>query len=211
MKYIALLLVFVCKLSVAQSDSIAVINPSDTTKKSKFIPPLIFGDVIIGKSFGFMNGGSLNYQIKKSLITLRFVGVYDMRSEPGPKFFPVPYIYTKESREEAAILFGRRLIRTGTSMSFSIGLSSNQLRLFDRESGITERSPYYLGFPFEASMIVFNKIKRRYRIIYGLIPILKPTALSRSIGLKIIGNISKQSYVGLGLNIGVGYHKVYDE
>ncbi|RZK78980.1 MAG: hypothetical protein EOO92_10135 [Pedobacter sp.] len=211
MKYIALLLVFICKLALAQSDSIAVINLSDTTKKSKFVPPLIFGDVMFGKSFGFMAGTSLNYQIKKSLITLRFVSVYEIRSKPAHVLLPIPVIYSRESREEAAILFGRRIIRSGTSMSFSMGLSTSQLQLYDRQSGTTTSPPYYLGFPFEASMIVFNKIKQRYRVFYGLIPILKPTALSRSIGLKITGNISKHSYVGLGLNVGLGYHKVYDE
>lgn len=66
----------------------------------------------------------------------------------------------------------------------------------------------YVGVPFEVAINWFKPEKRRVKI-YGLIPVGPATALGGSIGFKFFGNVSQNSYAGLGLTYGFGYHRKY--
>ncbi|MET4082591.1 hypothetical protein ABIB40_002551 [Pedobacter sp. UYP30] len=176
----------------------------DVVAKAK--NPIIFGEGFIGGSFGFLFGGELNYQVNHSLFTARITGVSVL--EIGG--FIIPVFYTKEFYYEPALLYGYRYIKNGHSFSVSGGISyNNKLVYSPRESVYSERSEY-VGFPFEVNYKLFKNKKTRYRIIYSIFPVGKPTAFGRGFGLKLSGNISKFSYLGFGLTYGFGYHKVYE-
>lgn len=71
-----------------------------------------------------------------------------------------------------------------------------------------ERTTYYAGVPFEANIHWFKARKERFRI-YGLIPLGHPMGFGGSIGLKVFGSVSKNSYIGFGLMYGLGWHREY--
>ena len=107
-------------------------------------------------------------------------------------------------------MYGRRIIFDGSSLSFSSGVSTN--KAVYRSEVDDERirtSLNYFAIPYEVSFKFFKRKKSRYRVFYALIPIGKPTAISRSIGVKLFGSLGKESYFGLGLTFGLGWHKVY--
>jgi hypothetical protein len=62
--------------------------------------------------------------------------------------------------------------------------------------------------PIELNFKWFKSKKKRYRI-YGIIPVGEPTSFGRNFGFKLVGNISKNSFVGLGIVYGFGIHKKY--
>ncbi len=55
---------------------------------------------------------------------------------------------------------------------------------------------------------MFKGKKRQYRL-YKIIPVGRKTSFGRNVGFKIIGNISKNSFIGVGINCGLGIHKKY--
>jgi hypothetical protein len=59
-------------------------------------------------------------------------------------------------------------------------------------------------------MSFFKTKKERFRIFYGLIPVGEPTSFGRAFGFRLYANIAKNSYVGLGLTFGLGWHKIYE-
>jgi hypothetical protein len=63
------------------------------------------------------------------------------------------------------------------------------------------KSKSYVGLPFEANMKWFAS-KKRSKVIWD---ILIPSG-----GVKIFGNISKRSFVGLGGTFGIGFNKKYN-
>ena len=173
--------------------------------------PILFTEVYFGPAFGssegFASGINLNYQTKDNVFTLRHTNVIELKSE---FFFLFPIFKTIEETDEFALLYGRRKIYGNHSFSYSAGVAYvkhkelisevNDVLLYDTQQGI--------GFPFEVNIKWFNAKKERYRI-YFLIPVGQPTSFSRSIGFKLFGNISKTSFVGLGINYGFGWHKNY--
>lgn len=110
---------------------------------------------------------------------------------------------------EVALLYGLRTIEENHAYSFSLGVSySGYYQNYDKN--VNNNINYdYVGVPFEANIKWFKEEKRRFRI-YGLIPVGKPTAFGGAIGFKLFGNISRQTYAGIGLTYGLGFHKVYD-
>ena len=179
--------------------------------------PIVFIDGIFGFASGSADGlalgYSINYQFKGNLLTFRNSYLASKnknrnKSVSNSLFFPA-YIQGN-SFMEYALLYGRRLIFDGSSLSFSAGISTNNAVYRNKlEEERTRFSKNYFAIPYEISFKFFKRDKSRYRVLYGLIPIGQPTSLSRSFGIKLFGSLGKESYLGLGLNFGIGWHKHY--
>ena len=202
----AVFLFFVFYKSVAQ-DSLAT-KPVDVTNPILFTE--FYGGVAGGSSGGFFGGLNLNYQTKNNLYTARYTGVTNPRLTAV--LFIIPAFITDETITEYAFLFGKRHIYDNHSFSYSGGVSivnrnylidnSNNLKLYSDQNSF--------GFPFEVNIKWFKRAKKPYRIYYGLIPIGKrKVGFGQSVGFKLVGNISKTYFIGVGLNMGVGWHKIY--
>jgi len=184
-------------------------------EESKKSAPIIFGEYTfgIGREInaygGFFSGGELNYQFKNKLFTLRYIDYMLLKSDMlfVTPFTPLPFIKEKINNKEIGLLYGKRWIYDGSSISFSGGLSLNYHlnRSTNEQFNIKDN---YVGFPFEFNIKWFKSKKKRYRI-YGIIPIGKPTSFGRNFGFKFVGNISKHSFVAFGIVYGFGIHKKY--
>lgn len=173
----------------------------------------IFGGYSGGSSQGWTGGLGLNFQHKKDLFTLRYLGLVDLKSEyvSTSPFTVFPVISKEENINEIAVLYGKRYVFENKSLSFSIGISSLKREYYTVSEDIKSLNrDAYAGFPFEFNIKWFHANKERYRI-YGFIPVGKPISFGRSIGFKIAGNISKTNFVGLSLSYGFGLHKVYQQ
>ena len=164
-----------------------------------------FGAPLTGASGALLNMG-LNYQVNKSLFTLRLNAI-------GGNFPEVVYAArprTETNLFEYAALYGLRFINGGHSYSFSAGLSfDNRVTTVSfNDVELQHFANRYPGVPFEMNVLWFKKAKRRNRI-YGIIPFGKPTAYGGSYGFRLSGNLSKYSYISLGGIFGLGYFKHY--
>ncbi len=180
--------------------------------------PIIYADGTFGYigsnlSGAFYFGGTLNYQQNKNLYSV-FV-----RHNSGAKadyaliapFIAFPVFYRKFYSDEFGGLYGRRWnTKLGTSYSVSVGASITNLtvRKLINNTVYKERSQY-LGVPFQLSVKWFKRKKKRFKV-YGIIPVGKPTSFGSSFGFKIVGNISRNSYIGVGLSFGLGIHQKYN-
>ena len=167
--------------------------------------PILF----TGMNLGYVSGGlkglnasfDVNYQIKDNLFTFKYATI--MEPDVGVLFF-IPFVKINVVIDQFSFLYGKRFVVNNFSYHFSAGISySNAIN-----KRIDEKYNYF-GFPIEIGTNWFHSKKRRFRILYGLIPIGKPTGFGRSVGFKLHANIAKESYVGLGLNFGIGWHKKY--
>lgn len=193
-----LLIIFILMLS--NSIYAQETNENQVKEKSN---PIIYGEFFGGfvgmKHFGFAGGGELNYQYKKSLFTLRY------SHETGyVKKDSVFAFKNVEDNDEYAVLYGRRWLRNSHSFSISAGISSNNLKLAHKDSDDTYYYQYkrFYGVPFEANFKWF-KPKRKSNLILN--------AITPSVGLKVFGSISKNTFVGVGLILGLGLNKEYKE
>ncbi|TMM29869.1 hypothetical protein FDT66_08325 [Polaribacter aestuariivivens] len=171
--------------------------------------PIIFTDLNVGYANGALKGISggisLNYQAKDNLFKFRFFRVEDIEKIEFFLIFPINSIYT--TLDEYAFLYGKRYIDDGFSYHFSGGISYNKEKYHNNGNVTTKGS--FIGFPLEIGVGWFKSKKERFRVFYGLIPVGKPTGFGRSFGIKLYANIAKKSYVGLGLSVGLGWHKKY--
>lgn len=176
--------------------------------------PIVFAETFFGGSFGNAGGLSggfgLNHQFKNNLFTIRYSGSTNLDLEfisLGLAAFPV--IKQNSTSEEFSALYGLRSIKERRSVSFSAGISYNKyVKHYEDEGGQKFKDRFqYFGVPCEFNIKWYKKDKVKWRIYW--IPIGKPTAFAPSAGLKIFGNISRNSYVGVGMIIGFGYHKKY--
>lgn len=160
----------------------------------------------ISSTFSF--GGELNYQFNKNLFSARFL--YHSSVEVVPVLIAIPVFIEREKHVEWGALYGRRWIFNGSSVSISGGISLNHSTFFisNQDSDPTKLRENHVGVPLEVNFKFFKSKKDRYRI-YGMIPVGKPTSFGRSVGFKLIGNISKYSFIGVGLTFGFGFHKKY--
>ncbi|MFH6996105.1 hypothetical protein [Flavobacterium sp. FlaQc-48] len=183
-------------------------NDVETTEKTN---PILYGEIFGGltgmKHFGFSGGAELNYQYKKSLFSLRYANVVGYISNDINPFFPLPTYYKSDDNSEYAVLYGRRWMSERRSFSVSAGISCNNLdskrRIVDEaEETYTYIRNYetFYGVPFEANYKWFYKRKKSKLVYNALIP---------SIGVKLLGNISKNSYIGVGVSIGFGFAREY--
>lgn len=174
--------------------------------------PIVYAEMIIGysngSSKGVTSGGTLNYQRKNNLFSYRYLELSENRKEGS--FFFIPVLVEVEILREQAIMYGRRFVDENTSYSFSAGIAYvDREFLIDDTNGVLKyNNTQSIGFPFELNIKWFNSKKERYRI-YELIPVGKPTSFANSIGFKFYGNVSKTSFVGLGITFGLGWHKNY--
>lgn len=187
----------------------------DSTQVKRKSNPILYGDFLIGgsggKATGITFGFDLNYQINKDLITFRSIYILDKNKEVGFEAILIfPIFHGGDSMNEFALLYGKRYVFDGSALSISVGVSTNLIKkkIVQNDENITFRDSY-VGIPFEVNFNIFKKEKRRFRIVYGLIPVGKPTAFGRSIGIKFFGNIGEFNYFGLGINTGLGWHKKY--
>jgi hypothetical protein len=177
--------------------------------------PIVFFEFFAGysggSSQGLTGGYNLNFQNKKDLFSLRFLGLLNVKSDyiQTSPITVFPILKTEETINEIAILYGKRYIFDNKSLSVSIGIATlNREYLNFTDNTEFQRRDIYAGFPFEISLKWFNSNKERYRIL-GLIPVGQPIGFGQSIGLKIAGNISKTNFIGLSLSCGFGFHKSY--
>lgn len=180
--------------------------------------PIVFSELILGgtikfnDNLHFMGGLELNYQYKNDLFSVRYIGhirsrfrreVLHMGIITSPKFEEKVY------DDEIGILYGKRFIHKGSSISFSAGLSLNEYSKITKvDAERIEIRDRKIGFPLEISFKWFQKKKKRFKI-YELFPVGKPTSFGRSIGFKIVGNVSKYRFFGIGITYGLGIHKKY--
>lgn len=175
--------------------------------------PIIFGELLLGGAGevkgegGFLYGVTLNYQHENDLFSIRLLEFLQL--EWDWEFFLIPIVKEKISQKEIALLYGKRWIYDNYSLSASGGVSWNNYSDNLMNNGNKRVDTNYLGFPLELNFKLFKSRKERYRIIYGMIPIGKPTSFGRSFGFKLVGNISKNSFIGFGVTIGLGIHKKY--
>jgi len=179
--------------------------------------PTIYVEGILGyasgDSKGWTIGGSFNVQSKKDLFSFRILSVNEINPEnDGLEVLAIifPFLFTKNTVEEYAVLYGKRYIFDNKSLSLSIGASSvHREYKIRRDTNRLHLEENYFGMPFEVNILWFKSTKQRYRAVYGLVPIGKPTGFGRSIGFKLYGNISKHSFIGLGMTFGLGFYKKY--
>jgi hypothetical protein len=163
------------------------------------LTPLVAGQDNIQVNF------SVNYQLKNSLLTFRFLGLgnFDERFNTAV----VPAI--ENNLFDPGLLYGYRAIRGGHSFSVSGGLSLDHwVHNVTFQDQHTRTDSWYMGVPFELNYIWFRAKKRRTRI-YGLIPVGKPGGYGASIGFKVAGDVSQRSFISFGVVFGMGYYKHY--
>ncbi|MDT0644868.1 hypothetical protein RM553_18670 [Zunongwangia sp. F363] len=181
--------------------------------------PIIFAEFMFGGAgringnAGILVGGELNYQYKKNLFSIRYLENSQLESNIVflSPVTPFPILREKNYNKETGLLYGKRWIYGGSSLSFSGGISFNSYssKFIDENDDHYRLSDNYVGFPFEMNFKWFKSEKNRYRIMYGAIPVGKPTAFGRDFGFKLTGNISRNSLIGVGLVYGMGIHKNY--
>lgn len=180
--------------------------------------PILFFETYFGSAGsdqinGLAVGANINYQQQDKIYTLRFAGIYDFTPPSGigqPRLLiDLPQVY--KSMNEVSLLYGKRWIWPGHSLSLSAGIAENFFWRYRSDS--TGNYNWFqsdiTGVAFEANIKWFKKKKRPYHVYYGLIPVGRPTALGRSYGFKFFGNISKSWYAGLAISVGFGWHKKY--
>lgn len=180
---------------------------SQTAVKSN---PIVFAEAFIGPSLGkageYQGGAAMNYQAGRHLFTFRYLYSQEDRLVG---WFIIPFYEQVNELHETSVLYGWRFMESKVSYGFSLGIShSNFWELIEEGNQAARKTSRYIGVPFEANVHLFKAKKKPFRIL-GLIPVGRPTAFGGSIGLKLAGNISENSYVGLGLSYGLGWHKKY--
>lgn len=179
--------------------------------------PIFFAETFVGGggSFsgygGFMYGGTASFQHKKDFFTVRYIQHPEFKlrfAVAGTVGLPI--IKSRFKNTEIAVMYGKRHIKNSVSYSYSGGISTNdfQTKYVDANNQVYRVVEQHLGFSYELNVKWFNSRKERYRI-YMIVPVGKPIAFGRSFGFKLVGNISKHSYVGVGMTYGFGWHKNY--
>lgn len=214
-KILFLLLFFSANYSKAQ-DSLKV--RQDSLKAATKSNRIYFYEGYVGfggaKTAGWTAGVTLNYQFfRTDLLTARvstFIGYESEVAMLGPVIgFPV--FIREEKIADYGLLYGKRWIRGGVSFNVSAGVSFVRYDfLKEEDSNYIQKRKDFFGVPFELSLKFFKNIKRRLRLYYGIIPVTKQkVAFGRSIGFKLVGNLSGASYTGFAISYGFGCHKKY--
>lgn len=214
MKYIFLFLFpFLLSAQESATDSISFELPN----------PIIFGEYFsgfgAGNSFGAYFGGSLNYQHQKHLFSLRYtwfgsIEYTKVRGDNISHLLIFPAYVNIEKINDYALLYGNRYINGSFSFSWSVGLgivqSQERSYIEDLNKYGDWKSNTSIGIPLELNVKWFKSEKKRFRAYFGIIPVgKKKVAFGRSFGFKLVGNVSKNSYFGLGISYGFGTHKRY--
>jgi hypothetical protein len=151
-----------------------------------------FGGFSLISDAGFGGGFELNYQKKKDLFSFRVIKVAGyVRDYSKYNLVISQYSRTKHDNEYA-LLYGKRWLEHNCSYSISGGLSYNH---FISDKIIYNKN--YIGIPFESNVIWYSSKKKN-----NLGNVITP-----KFGFKLFGNISNNSFIGLGISLGIGYHK----
>ncbi|SNR17138.1 hypothetical protein [Tenacibaculum jejuense] len=178
-------------------------QPKKNKKNSIWYVDLSLG-LAEGESGGLMEGIAFNYQYKKNLFTLKAAE----NSSYNEHFFFYPLFFSKvKSHLEYSLLYGRRHVYNSFSFSYSAGVSHVKLKKNINSSNYNVQNSF--GVPLEFNVRWFKGEKTRFRIL-DIIPVGKPTSFGVSTGFKLVANISKFPYIGLGLTLGLGKHKIYN-
>jgi hypothetical protein len=195
---------------------LSLITSAQKKQDSSFVKknPIVFADLTYGYTDGYLKGlsvaGSINYQKTNNLYTFRALATFDFRNASFISIIPVSGV--TKSIEEYSLLYGKRFVKDGFSYHFSGGISYNVYLEKERDYFLDEyvtSKNTYVGFPLEIGVNFFKSKKERYRVLYGLIPVGKPTSFGKSLGIKFYANIAKKTYVGIGFSFGLGWHKYY--
>ncbi|NBL65005.1 hypothetical protein GV828_07310 [Flavobacterium sp. NST-5] len=190
---------------------------TDTIPKTN---PIIFTEGFAGFA-GSDNGGmwfsgvNLNYQFNKTdLLTAKYSFNQALQSRYVylSPFVTFPILEEQEIQNEWALLYGKRWIDKGFSYGVSAGISYVDRQYLDQNNENVFRyyKENYFGVAYEFNIKWFKKDKKRFRALYGIIPVTKrKVAFGRSVGFKLVGNFSRNNYIGLGMSYGFGWHKKY--
>lgn len=157
--------------------------------------PTLYLDFGFGESFGIdgLQGNcSLNYQYERSLFTFRGIGIETFQSKNGdPFYFIIPS--ASGSLTQYALLYGWRFTNhRNHGYSFSLGISTNdRFFYYNAANQRVHIEQYYAGLPFEAN---YQWYTRRFGV---------------SGGFKLSGDISRHSFVGIGVDMGLGFHNTH--
>ena len=186
-KFQILLLIF-CFLSLKTAQA------QDQDKDQDFTNPIAFLEIFVGpyaaENGGIILGSEMNYQWNKNLISFR----YSSLQESGDT--KLLRQTTNTNTDELSMLYGLRKINNSHSLSGSAGLSYNVHKSNSRNENI-RNIDRYIGLALEANIKWF-----KYQT---------DSPFNIGFGLKLSGNISKRSYVGLSAVLSLGWHKIYRE
>ncbi|MEM6517016.1 MAG: hypothetical protein AAF688_12595 [Bacteroidota bacterium] len=179
--------------------------------------PIIYGDFLIAGANvgnevnGVTFGLTINYQSNKDLFSFRTTYIAEKNDDVGlGAILLVPLLIGGDSFNEFGLLYGKRFIFDESSFSVSAGISTNLMKFSSTVDGmVTKLRESYIAFPFELNFRLFKATKKRFSLLYGLIPIGEPTGFGGSFGIKFFGSLGTFNYVGIGLNFGFGFHKKY--
>lgn len=207
MKWLCLVLLVLAQPSFSQENV-----TTDSEKEN----PILYLDFLVGAGgtkevSGLTFGLGLNYQKRNDLFTFKMSYVAEANKDAGlASILIIPIFVGGDSMNEYALLYGKRFVFDASALSISAGFSSNIIKYDITEEGNNIKNRVsYMAFPFEINYHFFKSKKKRFRVLYGLIPVGKPTAFGRSFGLKLYGSFGKFNSFGLGVNIGLGWHKKY--
>jgi hypothetical protein len=179
-------------------------NTAQTINEKK--PSLYFVDANLGicrseNHLSFLAGLGLNYQYNANLFTVKFNNIDNTTCD---KFFN-PNWSEYNRTLEFGIMYGKRKIYEIHSLSYSIGLSYLKRNTYRKDFFYTtdifqfldstiysNSTNYTVGIPLE-----FN-----YKWIFK-----DQNLIAGSIGFKFQAVLSKYSYFGMGLSVGLGYFK----
>ncbi|OEY71490.1 hypothetical protein [Salegentibacter salarius] len=163
-------------------------------QEESFTNPVAFLEIFIGpyggENKGVLLGSEMNYQWNKNLMTLRYSSLQESGDSKLLKQT------TNANTDELALLYGLRKINNSHSLSGSAGLSYNVYKSNSRNEN-NEIRDRFIGLALEANIKWF-----KYKT---------DSPFNVGFGLKLSGNISKNSYVGLSAVLSLGWHKIYEE
>lgn len=178
---------------------------------------ILFGELTVGRAVLEYGGAyistSISYQKNNNLFKFDFSTTIRTQVRAVHILIPLPIFSTKSITNSYALLYGKRYFNKGFSYSFLGGISYIKSKIIipvTQELDTNYSHSNHIGLPLEFNIKWFKEKKKRFRIFYGIIPIGKPTSFGRSIGFKLFANLSKTPYLGLGLTLGLGNHKIYN-
>lgn len=168
-------------------------------KSNPIIYAEVFGGFAVVQNIGVAGGGELNYQIEKNLFSFRYTNAVGYTRKEN---YIVPTYDKIADNNEFALMYGRRWLKESHSYSVSAGLNYSSFEFINRDSDNNRYSnyKYFYGVPFEANYKWYYS-KRRSNLIFNM--------MIPSVGIKLFGSIARNTFVGIGLTLGIGLPKDY--
>jgi hypothetical protein len=172
----------------------------DSILRAKMHPEMHHPAIYIDGGFGYVIGGlrgaqanySLNYQDGLSLFTFRGLANGSEKPNPTSRGLLSGLEYeTTGTMTEYALMYGLRFnSNIGHAFNFSAGIDhdNRSAYYYDEANNKTQVKGDYIGVPFEAN---YQWYTRRFGV---------------SFGLKLSGDISRHDFIGIGVDMGLGFH-----